>query len=176
MDDSQNFEDQDSVVIDLEEIQETESDKTQRTVFLVIADDSEGFDVALRYASSLARVRNFHVGIIFVLDVDEFQHWGGVETLMREELREQAEKFLRKAARKVFDQYKIKPVYYIRDGNKAEQVKKLIESDPSIRAIVLAAGSGKSGQDHLLAHFFDQGLSKLNVPLLVVPEHLGKED
>jgi len=174
MSDNENIEISDDV-IDLEEIEVQDKDPYDRTLYLVVADESNGFEVALKYGASLAKARRSHLGILFVLDVDDFQHWSGVENKMRAELREHAEKFLKKAAQKVYDFKGIYPALYIREGNKVTEVRKLIEEEQVIRSVVLAAGSDKSGQDELLSDFIDKGLSNLTVPLTIIPEHLGGE-
>lgn len=162
-------------VIDAEVLPEGHSTASERNVFLVIADESDGFEVALRYAAKLAKSRHSHLGILFVMDVDDFQHWSGVENKMRAELRDHAEKFLKKAAQNVYDYKSLYPILYVREGEKMKEVTNLLEEERMIRSVVVAAGSDKSAQSELLSEFIDKGLSNLRVPLTIIPEHLGAE-
>ena len=56
-------------------------------VYLVVADGSDEFNIALRYAARRAETSRAHVGILYIISVDDFQHWSNVEAVMRRELR-----------------------------------------------------------------------------------------
>lgn len=163
-------------IIDLEEVEVVEDvNRYKHSLFLVVADESDGFNIALRHAAQAAKASDGHIGILFVMNIKDFQHWGGVENIMREEQRSHAEKFLRSVAKKVNDLNGLFPSFYVREGTKVEEIIKLIEEDNRVQSIVLAAGSGKSGQDKLISYFLDKGLSNLTVPMVIVPEHLDTD-
>lgn len=161
------------------EIVNAERKKGRRSdggVYLVVADDTPEFLVALRYAAGLARANRGHVAILQVINIDDFQHWGSVEERMRRELREQAEKFIWNTAKTVNDWNGMLPSLYVEEGVRDEVLLAVINREENIRMLVLGAGTqGGGGPGTLVAHFTtSKGLAKLRVPVLVVPGHLDE--
>lgn len=141
-------------------------------IYLVVTDETEESHIALRYAARRAVSNRGHVGILYVIDSENFQHWSIVEERMRRELRERAEKNIWNIAKKVNDLNGLFPVLYIREGNRSDAVVDIINGDTSIRALVLGGGTGAAGPGALIAHFSGNGLGRLRVPLMIVPGHL----
>ena len=63
----------------------------------------------------------------------------------------------------------------IRDGDKAEQILKLIDEDEDIAILVLAAGTGKEGPGPLVASL-GKTAGSYPIPVAIVPGHLSDED
>lgn len=141
--------------------------------YLVVADDSEEFTVALRYAARAAQARRAHVGIIHVVEMDELQQWGGVEARMRAELRQQAEQYIWSAAKTINEISGQRPSLYICEGNRHKALTDTINNDDEIVALVLGAGGSN---DPLVSYFTGKGISSLGVPVFVVPGQLAPED
>jgi nucleotide-binding universal stress UspA family protein len=141
-------------------------------IYLVVADESEEFPVALRYASRLAQNHRGRVAILYVTDIEEFQHWSGVETKMRKELREQSEMYIWNVAKKVNDLNGLVPVLYLREGDRKDALVDVINEDTDIKMLVLAAGTSPSGPGPLVSYFAGKGLSRLRVPVVIVPGHI----
>jgi len=142
--------------------------------YLVVADDSEEFDIALRYAARVAQAHRGHVGVLHVVDLEEFLHWGSVESLMKKEMREKAEKYIWGVAKKVYDLNGQMPSLYLQEGDRNAAILKTIEEDPRIVQLVLGAAKGGS-PGPLVAYFTGKGTSKLKVPVVVVPGHLERQ-
>lgn len=140
--------------------------------YMIVADETDEFTVALRYAARLARSNRAHVGVLYVIDIEDFQHWNKIEDKMRRELREKAEKFIWNVAKKVNDLNGLRPALYIREGNKIDEIIKVIDEDDSIRSLILGGVTQSKGPGALVAHFTGRGLSRLRVPVIVVPGHL----
>ncbi len=141
-------------------------------VYAVVANDTEEFQLSLRYAARLAQKDNAHVGIIYVIDEGEFHHWGGVESMMQDEMRKNAETFLWEMAKKINDLNKAKPVFYIAEGAKEDAIVETINNDPSIKTVILSAKASSSGPGPLVSYFTGKGLGKLPVPLTLVPGNM----
>lgn len=141
-------------------------------VYLVAADETEEFSVALRYAARRAKAHRAHVGILHVVSIDDFQHWGNIEAIMRHELREQAEKFIWDSARTVNDLDGLRPCLYLREGDRIDALVDAINEDTNIRALILGAGTAASGPGPMVSYFTGKGISRLRVPLVLVPGHL----
>ncbi len=141
-------------------------------VYLMVADSSEEFSVALRYAARRAEIGRGHVGILDIINVDDIQHWSNVEARMRKELREEAEKNLWNLSKTVYELNGLRPVLYIGEGRRTDVIVDTINADENIRMLILAGGTQASGPGPLVQHFTGKGLSRLRVPVLVVPGHI----
>src|SRR3981081_3625453 len=110
-------------------------------VFLVVVDESEELKVALRYAARRAQHTGGRVALLFVIEPSDLQQWAAVETLMREEQREQAEALLQRLSAEVAEMAGSMPVIFIREGRRRDELLALIEEEPSISILVLAASA-----------------------------------
>lgn len=141
-------------------------------VYLIVADNSEEFPVVLRYACRLASSNRGHVAILYVMEIDEFQHWGNVESRMRQEMRAEAEKLIWGVAQKANDLNGTVPAIYLEEGTRIDKLTEIINKDMAIRMLILAAAPGVANPGPLVTHFSSKGLSKLRVPVVIVPGHL----
>lgn len=147
-------------------------DKMIKSTYLVVADQTEEFSVALRYAVRVATASSAHIGIFYNMDIQDFTHWGNIEKRMREEMRANAEQELYKYARRVNElDPKQTPAIYLEEGSRIETLLRVIENDPSIAKLILASGAG-SHLGPLISHFTTKGLARLRIPLTLVPGHL----
>lgn len=145
-------------------------------IFLVVVDESPELKVALRYACLRARKSGGKVALLYVIEPGEMQHWGAVESLMREEQRNEAEQKLQKLAREVNQLTGTLPALYVREGNRRDEVQALIDEEPSISILVLAAGTDPEGPGPLITYYTGRGLTRLRIPLTIVPGGLKIED
>lgn len=160
------------LIIDAELSEEKRKRRGDGGTYLVVADDSPEFSIALRYAARAARARRAHVGIMHVIEIDELQQWGGVEARMRAELRQQAEQYVWSAAKTINDITGERPSLYITEGNRNNALIKIIQEDNTIVTLVLGAGGSN---DPMVGYFTGKGVSSIHVPVLVVPGHLPPE-
>lgn len=140
--------------------------------YLIVADESDEFDIALRYAARMAVARRGHVGVVHIIEVEEFQHWGTIENKMLREMREQAEKFVWGVAKKINDLTGQVPSVYLEQGTRIDALVDIITRDTVITQLVLGAGAGASGPGPLVSYFSGKGLGRLRVPVVLVPGHL----
>lgn len=144
-------------------------------VYLVVADETDEFSLALRYAARMAKANRGHIGILSILNIDDVQEWEKVEAMMRREMRQQAEKFIWSVARKVNDLNGMIPALYVQEGPPDEVLIHLINEDSAIRMLILGGGTGGSGPGPLVSYFTGKGLGRLRIPVLVVPGHLDPQ-
>ncbi len=144
-------------------------------VYLVVADESDEFGVALRYASRIAKANRGHLGILSIMNIDDVQEWEKVEAMMRREMRQQAEKFIWSVAHRANELNGSIPALYVQEGPPDEVLVNLISADPSIRMLILGGGTGGSGPGPLVSYFTGKGLGRLRIPVLVVPGHLDPQ-
>jgi nucleotide-binding universal stress UspA family protein len=144
-------------------------------VYLVVADKTEEFAVALHYAARSAQANGAKLAVLYVMDQEDFQHWGDIEKRIRLEQRKEGEKILWEAACSVYDLTNLRPSLYLEEGGRPETILEVIDQNTRITKLILAASahSGKPGP--LVSHFTGKGLIKLRVPLTIVPGDISPE-
>ncbi len=154
----------------------TTAEKDDDRVFLVVVDDTEEMRVALRYACRRAAHTNGRVALLYVVESSEFQHWMSVGDLMRQEARSEGEQILQRCATQVSEQTGSLPVLYLREGSRRSQLMELIDEEPSISILALAADTGPRGPGPLVSALTGKFVGKLRVPVTIVPGHLSNEE
>ena len=145
-------------------------------VFLVVVDDTEEMQVALRYACNRAHNTHGRVALLYVIESSEFQHWMSVGDLMREEARSEGEQILQRWAAQVMEQTATMPVLYLREGSRRSELMGLIDEEPSISILVLGANTEQRGPGPLVSALTGKFVGKLRVPVTIVPGHLSDEE
>lgn len=145
----------------------------KRRKFLVVADGTPESEIAIHFASLRAKHTNGVVTLLAVLGPrDAAGQWLGVQNIMREEARSEAEAALHKLATNVNNFAGIMPELVIREGRLAEELLKLIDEDKDIAILVLASGLGKDGPGPLVSTVGAKGFP---IPVTVVPGTLTEE-
>jgi nucleotide-binding universal stress UspA family protein len=152
------------------------SPKSSGRVFLVVVDNSPELGVALRYACVRARKTGGRVALLYVMEPADFQQWAGVNELMREEARQEAEQTLQKMAADVQKLSAAMPVLYVREGDRREELLKLIDEEPTISILVLGAATGPRGPGPLVSALTSKFVGKLRVPVTIVPGNLSLDE
>jgi nucleotide-binding universal stress UspA family protein len=144
-------------------------------IFLVVVDDSEEMPVALKFASRRAKQTGGRVALFYVAEPADFQHWASVGDLMREEAREEGERLLQKLASEVLEWSGGYPVLYLREGDIREELITLVEAEPSISILVLAASVGGGGPGPIISYFLGKKARQNRLPITIVPGNLSDE-
>ncbi|MBN9073380.1 MAG: universal stress protein [Rhizobiales bacterium] len=145
-----------------------------RRKFLAIIDDTPECERAVAYAARRAKTTGGVLVLLFVIEPGDFQHWLGVEKIMREEATAAAKAALDQHAARAREQG-IEPELAIREGKPSEEIHGLIEEDQDIAILVLAAGMGKEGPGPLVSLVAGKGTG-FPIPVTVVPQNLSDED
>jgi nucleotide-binding universal stress UspA family protein len=144
--------------------------------FLVVIDDSSECDRALYFASRRALRIGAGVVMLRVIEThDRNQQWLGVADIMRAEAHEAANSVLDRHAARAASITGVMPERVIREGNKADEMLKLIDEDEDIAILILAADTGNEGPGPLVASLA-KSAGSFPVPVAVVPGHLSDED
>jgi len=144
-------------------------------VFLVVVDESPEMPVALYYASRRAQRTGGRVALLRVVPREESLGLASVEALMREEARQEAQQLLQRLAKTVVDETGALPILHIKEGSPRDELMELVADDPSISILVLAAGTGPEGPGPLISHLATKGMTKLRIPVTIVPGNLTHE-
>jgi nucleotide-binding universal stress UspA family protein len=103
------------------------------------------------------------------------QQWLGVADIMRAEAHEEADAQLKKFAARAKRISGTTPERVVREGDKAEEILKLIDEDEDIFVLVLAAGTGSEGPGPLVATI-GRTAGDYPIPVAIVPGHLTDEE
>ncbi|MFI0845227.1 universal stress protein [Mesorhizobium sp. IMUNJ 23232] len=146
-----------------------------RRKFLAVVDETPECERAVAYASMRAKSTGGVVVLLYVIEPGDFQHWLGVEKIMREEAQATANAALDMHATKVRTRLGIEPELVVREGKPTEQIHQLIEDDQDIAILVLAAGASKEGPGPLVASIAGKNAA-FPIPVTVVPQNLSDEE
>ncbi len=140
---------------------------------LVIVDDTAEWDRAVYYASRWAiRARGGVVMLRIIETEDQNQEWLGVANIMRAEALEEANAALDRAAGRANGIAAITPERVIREGDAMEQILDVIDKDPDIAMLVLAANSGPEGPGPLITLLANE-VGTFPIPLTIVSGELS---
>ncbi|MDU8928789.1 universal stress protein [Alisedimentitalea sp. MJ-SS2] len=142
--------------------------------FMVVLDDSRECLNAMRFAAMRAQHTGADVEILGVIPPEEFNHWLGVGTLMREEAKERIHAHFEVFAKWMREKHDIDPRLVIREGDMLEEILKRTRESSEIGLLVLGASADKGGPGPILTALMRQAGS-LPVPITVVPEDMSKE-
>jgi nucleotide-binding universal stress UspA family protein len=139
--------------------------------FLVVVDKTPECRAAIRFATRRAQHTGGRVTLLCVAEPGDFQHWRGVEEIMREEAHQEAESLLFAAAETVNALSGILPEFVILHGRTSECLLELIHDDRDISILVLASGTAKEGPGPLVSMFAGPG--EHPIPVTIVPGGLS---
>ena len=144
--------------------------------FLVVIDDTPECDRAVYFASRRALRTGASVIMLRVIETqDRNQQWLGVADIMRAEAHEEANSVLDRHAARISSITGVMPERVIREGEKVDEMLKLIDEDEDIAALILAAGTSKDGPGPLVSSLAKTA-GDFPIPVAVVPGHLSDED
>lgn len=134
--------------------------------FLVVIDKTPECAVALRFATRRAQHTGGRVTLMCAAQPPDFQQWRGVEEIMRDEARADAEEMVYAAAKVVNELSGILPELVLPYGESTACLHKLLKEDQDISILVLASSTGKDGPGPLVSLF---GGAVQSIPVTIVP-------
>ncbi|MFC4292114.1 universal stress protein [Sphingorhabdus arenilitoris] len=142
--------------------------------YMVVIDETEEARLALRFASRRAAKTHGNVHILALVEQADFLAWGGVQATMEAEALSRAEELVASAAGALFQESGIRPSITVKAGEGIEVVRKMLEENNDIAALVLgAAADGSPGP--LVTYFAATHAGTLNCPVIVVPGSMSDE-
>ena len=143
-------------------------------VYLVIIDETEEAQVALRFAARRAAKTGGVVHILALVPRQAFSAFGGVQATMEAEARDRAEVLANGLAGELLHESGQMPQIAVRVGDGKAVIAQYLAEHPEVAALVLgAAAQGAPGP--LVSHF-SAHVGGLSCPLFVVPGRLSNEE
>ena len=142
--------------------------------YLVILDDTEESEVALRFAARRAAKTGGAVEILVIVPRQAFVAWGGVQATIESESREHAEALVARTLETLSTELGQHPRVTVKQGDAVPLIREALVENPEIGALVLgAAKTGSPGP--LVAHFAGAESGSLPCPVMIVPGSLSRE-
>jgi nucleotide-binding universal stress UspA family protein len=152
------------------------SDGAPPRVFLVVVDETPEHRIAVHYAARRAAHTGGRLAMLYVVEPAELQHFQAIEELARAERREAAEELLQQLCAEVAAVAGAMPIVYIREGRPRDELIALINEEPTISILVLAAGTGPEGPGPLISYLTGKAAARLRIPITIVPGGLTIEE
>jgi nucleotide-binding universal stress UspA family protein len=142
--------------------------------YLVIIDDTEEAETALRFAARRAAKTGGALEVLVIVQPEDFMAWGGVQAAMREEALEHAELVVARGLEMLGEVPDIIPNIKVREGQPASIIRETLAENPQIGALVL--GAAKSGNPGPLVSIFS-GVDAGSLPcaLMIIPGGMSRE-
>ena len=147
--------------------------KSSNRLFLVVADDSKELHQALYYAARRAATAGGEIALFRCIEPIEGQLWGGVTEIMEAET-EQASKTLLKNLSDYCEKLGApKPRTFVKKGIIHEELFNLINTEQSIRVLVLGVSTEHGNPGPLINYIINKGSNECRVPITIVPGNLS---
>jgi nucleotide-binding universal stress UspA family protein len=140
--------------------------------FLVVVDKTPECHVAVRFATRRAQHTGGRVTLLCTAEPGDFQQWRGVEEIMRDEARQEAESLIHDAAKMVNELSGVVCELIVGEGRPFDCLLALIGEDRDICILVLAAGTAKEGPGPLVGV---AATGQYPIPVTIVPGNLTDE-
>ncbi|WP_407965156.1 universal stress protein [Bartonella sp. C271] len=142
---------------------------------LVIIDETPECRRAVIFAAQHAKNTNGTLILLSVIDNSRFQHFLGVDKVMRMESTAHAYVILEKIADDVRTTQALEAETIMREGEKINEIFKLINEDQDIALIVLAASCHTERPGPLIQSIAHRG-STFPIPVTIIPSDLPEEE
>ena len=143
--------------------------------FLLIVDGSAEMPVALRYAATRALVSNARLMLLAIIPPQPVTEWGLVQEALNTEHHLRAQETLTKAAELAYSITGRLACLEIAGGEPTKLILKVLQANPNIANLFLAANTKSADPGPLVSYFSRQGLKELRVPLVLIPDGLPDE-
>lgn len=143
---------------------------------LLIVDETPESDRAVYYAARWAARTGGSLVMLRVIETeDRNQQWLGVADVMRAEAQDEANEALDRATTRTAGLAGTIPERVIREGDPSEQILDVIEQDPDIAMLLLAAATGAEGPGPIVSATA-KGSGTFPIPVIIVPGGLSDQD
>ncbi|WP_191062549.1 universal stress protein [Geminicoccus harenae] len=144
-------------------------------VFLVVADETEEMSNALRFAGRRAQHSGGRVALLAVVEPSDLGNWLGVGQVIEDDQRRDAETLLHRMAEEAYRMTGKMPILHLREGDRREEVVKLLQEDRTISLLVLGTAKGSS-PGPIVTYLMSHLGSSIRIPVTLVPGDLTPEE
>ena len=140
---------------------------------LICVDESSEFSAAMNYACIHAQKNKSGLILLYVIEEENFRHWKGVESIMREEQKDQAKEILNKYLADIKKSYSFNLKTLIIRGEKLEIILKTLNNKRlKIRNLILGLAIDKPENNKIISSLTGNLRKQLTLPITIVPVNL----
>ena len=139
--------------------------------FLVCVDESNEFYAALEYACENAQKQKINLILLYIIEIANFRHWKGVETIMQEEQKSKAKELLNIHLAEIKKNYKLKIKTMVKRGDRVETILKVLKNKRyKIKNLILGLAMEGNDTNKIINSLTGSFRKKLNLPITIVPD------
>ena len=139
--------------------------------FLVCVDESNEFYAALEYACENAQKLKINLILLYIIEIANFRHWKGVETIMQEEQKSKAKELLNIHLAEIKKNYKLKIKTMVKRGDRVETILKVLKNKRyKIKNLILGLAMEGNDTNKIINSLTGSFRKKLNLPITIVPD------
>ena len=140
--------------------------------FLVCVDESKEFHAALEYACENAQKQKINLILLYIIEIANFRHWKGVETIMQEEQKSKAKEVIDIHLSEIKKNYKLKIKIMIKRGDRVETILKVLKNKRyKIKNLILGLAMEGNDTNKIINSLTGSFRKKLNLPITIVPDN-----
>ena len=140
---------------------------------LVCVDESSEFSAAMDYACMYAQKNKAGLILLYIIEEVNFRHWKGVESIMREEQKDQAKEILNKYLTSIKESYSFNVKTHVKRGEKLEVILKVLNNKKlKIKNLILGLAIDKPENNKIISSLTGNLRKQLSLPITIVPGNL----
>jgi len=142
--------------------------KPSNRLFLVVADDSKELHQAIYYAARRAATAGGEIALFRCVEPIEGQLWGGVSEIMEAETEQASKKLLLELSQYCEKLGAPKPKTFVRKGVVHEELFNLINTEESIRVLVLGASTEHGNPGPLINYIINNWIFCFTIFICII--------
>ena len=147
--------------------------ETKRNHLLLCIDESKELPAAIDYACNNAEENNYGLILLYIIEEENFRHWKGVESIMREEQKSQAKEVLDKHLKYIRENYSLNTTSQIKRGEKLEMILKVLNNKKlNIKNLILGLAMDDPENNKIISSLTSNLRKKLTLPITIVPGNI----
>ena len=147
--------------------------EAKRNHLLLCIDESKELPAAIDYACNSAEENNYGLILLYVIEEENFRHWKGVESIMREEQKSQAKEVLDKHLKYISENYSLNTTSQIKRGEKLEMILKVLNNKKlNIKNLILGLAMDDPENNKIISSLTSNLRKKLTLPITIVPGNI----
>jgi hypothetical protein len=131
---------------------------------------------AITYACSMAKKFDNTIELLTIIDndIDSYQGLFSVGKKLISDKRNEAEKWLTKLCKDIYNEHQLHSVINIKEGSVSDEIEHTIENDNKIKMLVLPSSPESSSSCKLIPYLTEKILDISHIPILIIPSSLTK--
>lgn len=141
--------------------------------YLVVVDESPEFLAALKYACTNAKKNKMGIILLHVIELENFRHWKGVETIMRKEQDDKAKEIIAEYIEMINKTYNLKVKSILKKGEIIDILIRVLKNKRyKITNLVLGLAMENQESNKIIGSMTSSLRKKLTLPIIIVPGNL----